>query len=47
MLELPVTLTPDEVKDIIMENADAQKWLDGKTPKKVIFVPKKIINVVI
>jgi leucyl-tRNA synthetase len=24
-----------------------QKWLEGKTPKKVIVVPKKIVNVVI
>ena len=47
MLELPLTLKADEVQAIIMENADAQKWLDGKTPKKVIFVPKKIINVVV
>ena len=25
----------------------AQKWLDGKAPKKVIVVPGKIINIVI
>ncbi|MBR5831360.1 MAG: leucine--tRNA ligase [Bacteroidales bacterium] len=47
MLELPLDLKADDVQGIIMNNADAQKWLDGKTPKKVIFVPKKIINVVI
>jgi leucyl-tRNA synthetase len=47
MLELPLDLKADDVQGIIMSNADAQKWLDGKTPKKVIFVPKKIINVVI
>ena len=46
-LELPLDLKADEVQAIIMQNADAQKWLEGKTPKKVIFVPKKIINVVI
>ena len=47
MLELPLDLKADQVQEIIINNADAQKWLDGKTPKKVIFVPKKIINVVI
>jgi len=24
-----------------------QKWTAGKTPKKVIIVPKKIVNIVI
>lgn len=47
MLELPLDLKADQVQEIIINNADAQKWLDDKTPKKVIFVPKKIINVVI
>lgn len=47
MLELPLDLKADQVQEIIINNADAQKWLDGKAPKKVIFVPKKIINVVI
>ena len=46
-LELPLTIKAEDVQTIIMENVDAQRWLDGKTPKKVIFVPKKIINVVI
>ena len=47
MLELPLDLKADQVQEIIINNADAQKWLNGKAPKKVIFVPKKIINVVI
>ena len=25
---------------------DTQKWLAGKEPKKIIFVPKRIINIV-
>jgi leucyl-tRNA synthetase len=27
--------------------AEVQKWLEGKTPKKVVVVPKKLVNVVI
>ena len=45
-LDLPLTTTAADVEKIIAENADAQKWLAGKAPKKIIFVPKKIINVV-
>jgi len=25
---------------------ETQKWLAGKEPKKIIFVPKRIINIV-
>lgn len=46
-LELPIDIKQDEVKTIVEEHPNAQKWLDGKQIVKLIFVPKKIINVVI
>ena len=36
-----------EVERIALTNEGAARWLDGKTPKKVIVVPNKIVNVVI
>ena len=36
-----------EVERLALTNEAATKWLDGKTPKKVIVVPNKIVNVVI
>lgn len=45
-LELPLALTPKEVEKEVMSKSEAQKYLDGKTPKKVIVVPGKIVNVV-
>ncbi|MGF1636735.1 MAG: leucine--tRNA ligase [Cyclobacteriaceae bacterium] len=36
----------DEMIREVMANETVQKWLEGKQPKKVIVVPKKIINVV-
>ena len=45
-LDLPFTLTPKEVEAIVMEKPESQKYLDGKTPKKVIVVPGRIVNVV-
>lgn len=42
-----VDMQPKEIEKIILEDPEVQKWLDGKTPKKVIIVPKKIINIVI
>ncbi|MGW8121035.1 leucine--tRNA ligase [Roseivirga echinicomitans] len=36
-----------EIQAEVLANKDVQKWLEGKTPKKVIVVPKKIINIVV
>jgi leucyl-tRNA synthetase len=46
-VELPVDIQQDKVEEIILNHENAQKWLAGKKPKKVIFVPNKIINVVV
>jgi leucyl-tRNA synthetase len=36
-----------EVEKIVLENEIVQKWLEGKDPKKIIFVKNKMINIVI
>ena len=46
-VEMPLTATQQDVVEMLHQNGDAQKWLAGKEPKKVIFVPKRIINVVV
>jgi len=46
-LELPLDLSKEEIEKTVLEHENAQKWLDGKTPKKVIVVPGKIVNVVV
>ncbi|MCK9400582.1 MAG: leucine--tRNA ligase [Bacteroidales bacterium] len=46
-LELPVGITLQEAEAAVITAPESQKWLGGNPPKKVIFVPKKIINVVI
>jgi leucyl-tRNA synthetase len=38
---------PKEIEAEVLENEVVQKWLEGKAPKKVIVVPKKIVNVVV
>lgn len=46
-IELPLTLSPQEIEKIVMEAEQTHKFLEGKTPKKVIVVPKKIVNIVV
>jgi leucyl-tRNA synthetase len=46
-LELPLTITPAEVEAIIIADPVVVKWLEGKPPKKVIYVAGKMVNVVV
>jgi len=46
-IELPLTLNAQEIEKIVMEAEQTHKYLEGKTPKKVIVVPKKIVNIVV
>ena len=45
-IELPLTLSQQEIEKIVMEAEQTHKYLEGKTPKKIIVVPKKIVNIV-
>ncbi|MBN8826478.1 MULTISPECIES: leucine--tRNA ligase [unclassified Spirosoma] len=38
---------PTEIEKEVLADEIVQKWLDGKSPKKVVVVPKRIVNVVI
>lgn len=45
-MDLPADLSVEEIERAALAHEQAQKWLEGKTPKKVIVVQKKIVNVV-
>ncbi len=46
-LELPADLSIAEIERAVLGTTESEKWLQGKAPKKVIIVPKKIINIVL
>jgi leucyl-tRNA synthetase len=45
-LELPAALSKEEVEKVALADEQTAKFLEGKTPKKIIVVPGKIVNVV-
>ena len=45
-LELSLDLSKDEIESAVMEHEKTQTQLQGRTPKKVIVVPGKIVNIV-
>jgi leucyl-tRNA synthetase len=46
-LDLSLALTVPEIEKAALADAQVQKWLEGKAPKKVIIVPGKIVNLVV
>ena len=46
-IQVPAGTAKEEVEKIALADPNAERWLDGKTPKKIIVVPNKIVNIVI
>lgn len=46
-VNLSLSMTSKEIEDYILTLDESHKWLEGKSPKKVIIVPGKIVNVVV
>ncbi len=46
-IKFPLDKSRDEIEKEVLATEQIQKWTQGKPPKKVIIVPKKIVNVVV
>jgi leucyl-tRNA synthetase len=46
-LNISLSLEPEEIEAFVRASADVQKYLDGKTPRKVIVVKGRIVNIVV
>ncbi len=44
---LPLGISNDEIQALVLADEQTAKYTEGKTPKKVIIVPGKIINIVL
>ena len=46
-IQMPAGSSSEEVQKAALENPGAAKWIEGKTIRKVIVVPNKIVNIVV
>ncbi|HMO62165.1 MAG TPA: leucine--tRNA ligase [Ferruginibacter sp.] len=46
-INLALDLQQTEVEQLVLQNDIVQKWLEGKAPKKIIYVKNKMVNVVV
>ena len=47
MIDIAADASKEDVEKMALSAPEAAKWLEGKTPKKVIVVPGRIVNIVI
>lgn len=46
-IEVSQDISEQEAKKLAMSREKIEKWLIDKEPKKIIYVPKKLVNIVI
>ena len=46
-ISIALDISQPEVEQIVLANETVQKWLEGKPPKKIIYVKNKMVNVVV
>jgi leucyl-tRNA synthetase len=46
-IDLPADINSDDAKRIVLANDIVQKWVEDKDLKKFIFVPGRIVNIVV
>jgi leucyl-tRNA synthetase len=46
-LTIALDATQQQVEEIVLGNDIVKKWMEGKPPKKVIYVKNKMVNVVV
>ena len=46
-MNISLEATQEEVEKLALGNEVVQKWIEGKTPKKIIYVKNKMVNVVV
>jgi len=46
-LQVPTSASKDEIEKLAMENEAVLKWTEGKTIRKVIVVPGRLVNIAV
>jgi len=46
-IDLPIDMGKEDIEKAVLAAEEAQRWLEGKTVRKIIVVPKRIVNVVV
>jgi leucyl-tRNA synthetase len=46
-ITVPYNIEEEELKKLILEDGRVARWIEGKTPKRFLVVPKKLVSIVV
>ena len=46
-IEIPTAASEDDIKKAVLEDGNVNRWTEGKSPKKIIIVKGKLVNLVV
>ncbi|OQX97419.1 MAG: hypothetical protein B6I24_08895 [Bacteroidetes bacterium 4572_128] len=46
-IDVPADFDKKQVEEAVLNDERASKWLNNKAPRKVMVVPKRIVNIVV
>lgn len=46
-ITIPSEATQADIEQCVLANAQVQKYIEGKQPKKIIVIPKRLVNIVV
>ena len=46
-IQVPTEISKEDLENLAQENSNVQKFTDGKTIRKIIVVPKRLVNIVV
>jgi len=46
-IEVDRDMQEEKIKSLVLADEKIAKWLGGKSPKKIIIVPGRVVNIVI
>jgi leucyl-tRNA synthetase len=46
-MKFALDMPKEDIEKQVLANEVIQRWTEGKPPKKVIIVPKRIVNIVV
>ncbi|MDD5290224.1 MAG: leucine--tRNA ligase [Patescibacteria group bacterium] len=46
-IAISIKASEDEIKSVVLASPKVKKWLDGKEPKKIIYIKGKIVSIVV
>ena len=46
-IEVPAGITDEKLKELVLGDEKVKPWLEGKTARNIVIVPKRLVSIVV